>query len=111
MAGQLINHTCSAYCVPPRHCTESLARPDLTAADVRQGWTYYVEPYGWKVVDVREAREADVGVWYQTMNWGMDHTDGYMTQPGALPPAAKAWLVFIEPLDGQETEPLCPAGH
>ncbi len=97
MPAPIQDHTCGYFCDSQRHCVEALALPTLTAAEVTRGYQRYVAPYGWCVVAVRPAPEADIPTWQALMGWGGDPHTGVIRAGARVQGAVVGWLVFLEP--------------
>lgn len=101
------NHTCGLSCAGDRHCTEVLAIPTCTAADILQGANHYLHPHGWQAVEARRVFGVDVEAWrtwMQDAGWGTD-LEGRTMQAGQVPEGAVVgWLMWIEPLEEAHAE-------
>ena len=103
MASSIVNHSCGYYCEGNRHAVEAIARPEILPQRIWQGYEAYVGQYGWKVVAVRAAPEADPEVWKKLMGW---HWDTVSSRPvpgtGLFPGEVVCWLVTIERVENGE---------
>jgi len=97
MASSITNHTCGYFCEGNSHAVEAIAKPEISAAAIREGYETYVRQYGWRVVAIRAAPEADPEVWKKLMGWHWDPRLGRPVPGGGLIPGdVVCWLVTIE---------------
>ena len=90
-------HTCSYYCTGQRHAIECLAYLDCPTAEIHQVYGRYLDPRGWRVVEVRPANEADLAAWKARMTCGYDLTGKRYRRACPIEGETVGWLILIEP--------------
>ena len=87
-------HSCSFFCQDGVHAIRVLARPGVSAEDLR---TFYVDRLGHVVIRIIQAREANVATWQADMprGWKMSRAQKVTLTQQDTDACTVPWLVFI----------------
>ena len=83
-----IHSQCNGWCHGDNHVMEVLTRPEDTAANLLDYETHLYALFGYRVLHIREAREADLQQWQHEKVW----CHSINTTQTAM------WLVWITPI-------------
>lgn len=87
---------CNFYCCPPRHALELLAERPASREEVLVNFGPFFANKGWRLVDARRAREADVTEWQQRLFCRIGNGSILATPDPLRTTTAEPWLLFVE---------------
>ena len=89
-------HECNAYCRDGGHALCVLTEPGRDPQAIIENLRAFNAAQGYRIVDIKPAREADISVWQQRADWRHE----------IYPDQTAPWLLFVVPLDHGDS--VCP---